>query len=191
MRTRLLPLSIAILLAATPALAAPKKFENDGNHTHLGFKASTTLFDVAGWFDKYNLLIEGDPAAPTSVRVKLEIDAKSINTNNKTRDNHLRSADFFDAKKYPKITFVSSTATREGNRIVLDGTLELRGVKKPFKIPFSHVVAKNGAGNEEHVFKADLTLNRKDFGLGADSVAAKISLADEIQVKLLVAGFFE
>src|SRR5262249_10132924 len=121
----------------------------------------------------------------------LVIDAASIDTGNKKRDEHLRSADFFDVKKFPKITFTAGSAAREGDKVVLDGTLEMHGVKKPQRLVFTQVVAKNGAGLMEHVYKTELTINRKDFGIGADSVAAKISLADAVTVKILLAGFFE
>lgn len=191
MFTRSLALVVAVVALAGNAAAAEKTFSNDGNHTFIGFRASTTLFDVDGWFDKYNLLIQGDPQTLSPVKVKLEIDARSINTRNKKRDDHLRAPDFFDAKKFPKITFTSEKAIREGDKVVVDGTLEMHGVKKPLKIAFKQVVAKNGAGYEQYVYKAEVPLNRKDFGIGVDSVAAKISLDDTVLLKLLVAGFFE
>jgi polyisoprenoid-binding protein YceI len=177
-------------LSFLPSAAEAKKFDLDGNHTSITFRASTVLFDVDGRFDKYKLSIDGDPAALGAITVKLDIEAGSINTNNKTRDEHLRSPDFFDAKKFPKLSFVGTSAAKEGDKIVVAGTLEIHGVKNEVKIPFTPVVAKNGAGVEEHVYKGELTLHRKDFGVGADSLAAKISLADEVPVKLLIAGFF-
>ncbi len=189
MRIRSILLSAAfVLLAATPALAQ-KKFENDGNHTFFRFKASTTLFDVEGWFDKYNLDIKGDPADPKDASIKIELDTASINTRNKTRDKHLQSPDFFDAKKNKKITFTSSKVTKDGEKYVVTGTLDMHGVKKEISIPFSHTRAKNGAGYEEDVFKGSLTINRKDYGIGVESVAAKLSLADEVELRILIAGF--
>jgi polyisoprenoid-binding protein YceI len=188
-RSLLLP-ALAALFLASPA-SAQKKFENDGNHTFIGFKATTTLFDVEGWFDKYNLLIEGDPAKPEGAKIKLEIDAKSINTRNKTRDKDLREPAFFDVKKYPKIIFTGTKATKEGDKVIVEGTLEMHGVKKDVKIPFKQVIAKNGAGYEQVVHKAYIKINRKDYGIGTDSIAAKISLDDEVELKLLVAGFFK
>jgi polyisoprenoid-binding protein YceI len=180
----------AVLSLSTVAAAAPRKFENDGNHTRLGFKAQTTLFDVEGQFNAYNLNIQGDPDAPDGATVKIEIEAKSIDTANKTRDNHLRSDDFFDVKKTPKITFTSDSVRADGDKVVVAGTLEMHGIKKPLTITFSHVVAKNGAGYMEHVYKAEVPINRNDFGIGSSSVAARISLADTVTMKILIAGFF-
>ena len=185
-----LPFALAASLALSPALASAKKFENDGNHTVIGFKASTLLFDVEGRFNKYNLDIDGDPDALGAAKIKLVIDAASIDTANKKRDEHLRTPDFFDVKKFPKITFTADGARREGDKVVVDGTLEMHGVKKPMHLVFTPTAAKNGAGYLEHVYKAELSLNRKDFGIGTDSVAAKISLADAVVLKILLAGFF-
>lgn len=187
----LLAVPLVFAALAVPAVAQAKKFDNDGNHSSIEFTAKTVLFKVNGRFDKYNLAIEGDPQALGPVQVKLEIDVKSIDTNNKTRDEHLRSPDFFDAKKFPKIVFTGTKASREGDKVIVEGTLEMHGVKKEMKIPFSPMVAKNGAGVEEHSYQAELVLHRKEFGIGNDSIGARISLADEVRVELMIAGFFQ
>lgn len=173
------------------AQAAVKYFEVDSNHTILGFTASTLLFDVQGRFDKYKVDVSGDPETLADAKVRVELDVKSIQTSNKTRDEHLRAPDFFDAAKYPKIVFTSTSVKKEGNKVVVDGNLEMHGVTKPFKIPFDAVTAPNGAGVMENVYKAEVPLNRKDFGIGTDSIAAKISLKDQVVLKLLLAGFFD
>jgi polyisoprenoid-binding protein YceI len=164
--------------------------EVDPNHSIFGFTASTILFDVQGRFDKYKVDISGDPDTLADAKVQIELDAKSISTGIKGRDDHLRSGDFFDVGKYPKIVFTSTSVKKEGNKLAVDGTLDMHGVKKPLKLSFDTVTAKNGAGIMENVYKTEIPLNRKDFGIGADSVAAKISLSDEVKVKLLLAGFF-
>lgn len=188
--TGLVSAFVSCLLVAQ-AGAAEKKFTADTNHTIIGFTASTLLFDVPGHFEKYKVNISGDPDTAADAKIKLEIDAASIFTDNKTRDKHLSSDDFFDVKKYPKITFTSSKVTKQGSKVTVDGTLEMHGVKKDLSIPFESVVAKNGAGVMENVYKAELTLNRKDFGIGSDSIGAKISLSNDVKLKLLLAGFFE
>lgn len=190
-RSHLLLGSAALFGFVSIAQAAVKQFEVDANHSIFGFTASTLLFDVQGHFDKYKVQASGDPETLADAKVQIEIDAKSINTANKTRDDHLRGADFFDAAKHPKITFTSTAVKKDGNKIVVDGTLKLHGQEKNLSIPFEAVTAKNGAGVLETVYKAELPLSRKDFGIGADSVAAKISLKDEVKLKLLLAGFFE
>ncbi|MCA9581628.1 MAG: YceI family protein [Myxococcales bacterium] len=172
-------------------MAAVQQFENDGNHTRIRFVASTTLFDVDGWFDKYKLNIQGDPVTLKDASVKVEIDAASINTSNQKRDDHLRSPDFFDVKKYPTITFTSDKVTKKGKKILVTGDLTMHGITKKVSIPFSKTTAKNGAGVEETVFRGDLTIDRTDYQIGTESLAAKISLKDDVKVHLVIAGFFK
>lgn len=179
------------LLALVPAIAGDKVFTPDTNHTILGFKAGTLLFDVPGAFTKYKVAIKGDPETPSTVEVRLEIETKSLNTANKTRDDHLRSDDFFDAATFPKILFTSPKAWRQGDKIVVQGTLDMHGKKKELQIAFQEAKGLNGAGMSTWAYKASLPINRQEFGIGAESVAAKISLKDDVELNLLLVGFFD
>ena len=190
-RSKLFFGSVALLGLVGVAHAATKFFETDTNHTHIGFTASTVLFDVPGRFDSYKVQVSGDPDTLADAKVQIEIDTKSVATNNKTRDKHLQSPDFFDAAKYPKIVYTSSSVRKEGANVIVDGTLDMHGMKKPLKIAFTTVTSKNGAGIMETVYKAAIPLNRKDFGIGGESIAAKISLNDQVTLNLLLAGFFQ
>jgi polyisoprenoid-binding protein YceI len=188
MRNQALFLSALALIS--PLAAGTKTFTPDTNHSFFGFKAATVLFDVPGRFERYKLNIQGDPADLTTVKIKVELDTKSVNTANKMRDDHLRTEDFFDAAKYPKITFISEKAWREGDQVQVQGILNMHGVKKPLQITFTEATGLNGAGNPTWSYKATLPISRKDFGIGADSIAAKISLKDEVSLNLLLVGFF-
>lgn len=179
------------LLLALPLCAQTRVFRVDTNHTVLGFKASTLLFDVPGRFAKYQVAIQGDPAAPDTASVRLDIDARSINTENASRDEHLRSADFFDVAKHPRITFVSREVHREGERVRVRGTLTMHGVSKDLDLDFQGAEGVNGAGVPTWSYRATLTLDRLDYGIGADSIAAKISLKRPVELNLLLVGFFE
>jgi polyisoprenoid-binding protein YceI len=179
------------LLLAFPLLAQPRLFRVDDTHTVLGFKASTLLFDVPGRFTRYKADIQGDPASPEGGKILIEIDTKSINTANSTRDEHLRSADFFDAAKYPKIIFTSQEVRREGDRLVVHGTLTMHGVTKDLDLNFLAAEGMNGAGAHTWSYRATLPLDRLDYGIGAESVAAKISLKRPVELDLLMVGFFE
>ncbi len=187
---RLTPVFLPALLLLSPLMAGPKVFTPDTNHSILGFRASTFLFDVPGRFEKYQVAIQGDPADLSSVNIRVELVTKSLNTANKMRDDHLRTADFFDAAKYPKIVFTSEKAWRQGEAVVVQGNLDMHGVVKPLQISFTEAKGLNGAGMETWAYKAALPISRKDFGIGADSVAAKISLKDEVDLNLMLVGFF-
>lgn len=179
-----------VLLLALPLAAQTRVFRVDDNHTVLGFKASTLLFDVPGRFMRYKADIQGAPDAPESAKVQIDIDTKSINTANQARDEHLRSADFFDIAKYPEITFTSQNVRKEGDRVVVRGTLTMHGVSRELELPFVTAEGLNGAGTRTWSYRATLPLDRLDFGLGADSVAAKLSLKRPVELDLLLVGFF-
>lgn len=187
---RLPALFLSALVLLSPLAAGTKTFTPDTNHSLFGFKAATLLFDVPGRFQKYQLNIEGDPADLSTVNIRVELETRSINTENKMRDDHLRTADFFDAARYPKIVFTSRKAWREGDKIQVQGVLNMHGVEKPLQITFTEATGLNGAGTPTWSYKATLPISRKDFGIGADSVAAKISLKDEVDLNLLLVGFF-
>jgi polyisoprenoid-binding protein YceI len=179
------------LLLALPLLSQNRVFRPDETHTVLGFKASTLLFDVPGRFTRYKADIHGDPATLEGASVRLDIDAKSINTANGTRDEHLRTADFFDVARYPKITFVSSAVKREGDKVLVHGTLQMHGVSRELDLAFVAAEGVNGADTRTWSYRTTLPLDRLDFGVGAESVAAKISLKRQVELELLLVGFFE
>lgn len=187
----LLRLFLPALLLASPLIAQGKVFRVDDNHTVLGFKASTLLFDVPGRFTRFKAEIQGDPATLEGAQVRLDIEAKSINTANTGRDEHLRTPDFFDVAKYPRITFVSQSVRREGDRVLVKGTLTMHGVSRDLELPFVAAEGLNGAGARTWSYRAALPLDRLDFGVGAESVAAKISLKRQVDLDLLLVGFFE
>ncbi|HLP30766.1 MAG TPA: YceI family protein [Geothrix sp.] len=179
------------LLLALPLAAQQRVFRVDENHTVIGFKASTLLFDVPGRFTRYQADIQGDPATLEGAKVRITIDTKSINTANNARDNHLRTPDFFDATKYPTITFTSSDVKKAGDRLVVRGTLNLHGVSRELELPFVAAEGMNGADVRTWSYRATLPLDRLEFGVGAESVAAKISLKKQVELDLLLVGFFE
>jgi len=179
------------VLLGLPLSAQVKSFRVDPNHTVLGFKASTPIFDVPGHFGRHRIEIQGDPTTLANLKVRVELDARSIDTANRTRDEHLRSADFFDVAKHPKILFVSEKAWKDGDKVVVRGTLTLHGVSKELDLPFVPAQGMNGAGTLTWSYRAQVPLNRLDFGLGAASIAARISLKEAVNLDLLLVGFFE
>lgn len=179
------------LLLVAPLTAQTKAFRVDENHTVFGFKASTLLFDVPGRFATFKADIQGDPATLEGAKVRIDIEAKSLNTAIKSRDEHLRSADFFDVAKYPRITFTSTEVRKEGDRVRVQGTLQMHGVSKDLVLSFEPAEGMNGAGVRTWSYRTTLPLDRLDFGVGAESVAAKISLKRQVELNLLLVGFFE
>ena len=185
-RSALLAL-LGIVFVTSTALAAPLKL--DRTHSKVGFTAETLLFDVDGEFGEFTVEVEGDPSKPTVAKVKVTIDVASIDTQNQKRDDHLKSPDFFDAKKHPTITFASTSIRKKGNQLIVKGNLTMHGKTKPVTIPFKVAKGKNGAGVDTTTYKGKLTIDRNAFGIGTDSIAAKISLENEVELKLLLVTF--
>lgn len=186
----LLPAAIGLPLLCVPLGAATKALAVDTIHTVVGFRASTLLFDVPGRFTRYRMDILGDPTSLEGLRVKVDIDARSVDTGNRTRDEHLRSLDFFHVAKFPRITFESTQARREGDTVILRGTPTLHGVARDLELPFRAAQGRNGAGEATWSYRASLPLDRIAYGVGAESVAAKISLKNQVELDLLLVGAF-
>lgn len=180
----------ALLLATSPLLAA-KTFSQDDVHTMVGFRAGTVLFDVPGHFDRFKITLTGDPDDLAKAKARVEIETASVNTGNPKRDDHLRSADFFDATQYKAIVFESTKVAIEGGKLLVTGTLDMHGKKETVTIPFDVVQAKNGAGLDTTGYRGSLTLKNSTFGIGDQSVAAKISLKDEVVLDVLLVGQWE
>ncbi|MDX2188597.1 MAG: YceI family protein [Bacteroidota bacterium] len=104
------------------------------------------------------------------------IDIATIDTKISMRDNHLKSSDYFDIKKYPKITFKSQEIKESGSVLKVIGDVTIKGVTKEIEIPF--VIQKNG---NKHTFVGDVTIQRKDFELGSNTT---LIMADVIKVRI-------
>ncbi len=162
----------------------------DPAHTEIGFVARHAMVTkVRGSFPEF----EG--AARTSAGLKdagidITIQVASINTNDANRDGHLRTGDFFDAEKYPTITFNSTDLTAQGEdtlRVV--GDLTIKDVTKSVTIDFDYNgTAKDPFGNERSGFEGSTTINRSEYGIsfnaaletGGVLVSDKITLTFDI-----------
>lgn len=183
-------LSILVLLLSltigSSALAQSKKANLDKVHSKIGFTAATLLFDVDGEFTKFDVMLDGNHNNISDAKLKVEIDASSVFTANRKRDQHLKNEDFFNVKKHPKLTFTSKKIEKKGDKVHVTGDLEILGNKKAVTIPFDVVKGKNGQGKDTVAYKGSTTIDRTEFGVGAESVAANIGLKDEVDLNLLV-----
>ena len=146
--------------------------------------------EVEGKFNDFDGSIVSKADDFNGAQVQFAARTASVDKKKKKRDGHLKSPDFFEADKYPEIKFVG-TLVKDGGKYKLKGDLTMHGVTKKLSVPLKVVKAKNGAGVEEHTYRGDIEINRKDWNLGTDSIAAKISLEDEVKLRLVIAGFFK
>ncbi len=150
------------------ASAAPEVFEIDKGHSTAGFKVRHLFTQVTGRFDDLSGAVTWDEAAPTKSSVELTIQAASINTSHDKRDEHLRSADFFDAVKYPTVTFKSTKIekTDKAGMFKVHGDLTMRGVTKPVVIDLEVLgFGDSPFGARVAGFNATTKINRQDFGI--------------------------
>ncbi len=158
----------------------------DPTHSELTFKVRHMMIsNVKGEFRNFNAEIEADDDSFTNAKTTAFVDTDSIWTNNTDRDNHLKSAEFFDAGNNPKITFESSSLT---DTVV--GNLTINGVTKPVELNVEFGgINKDPWGNTKAGFSFEGKISRKDFGLswnaaletGGVMISDEVKLAGELQ----------
>jgi polyisoprenoid-binding protein YceI len=187
---------VAILLAV--GLASSSQAESwkvDQAHTTVSFNVSHLFTSVQGRFDRFEGTIDFDPANPEATVVRGTIEAASINTNNEKRDKHLRSGDFFDTGKYPKLQFESTKATlTDGRSGTIAGKLTIHGVTRDVVLDVKFLGSGTDPwGNERAGFRADLTINRRDYGLNWNELleTGGVLVGDEVEIRVDVEGLLE
>jgi polyisoprenoid-binding protein YceI len=163
----------------------------DNAHTQVTFSAKHMMVTtVRGQFHDMQGTIELDETDPTRSRGAFTVATASVDTNFGARDTHLRSADFFDVEKNPALTFTSRSITRKGTSAFdLTGDLTIHGVTRPVTFDVSFLgKAKDPWGNERIAFEADVTINRKDYGLNWNAAleTGGFLVGDEVKVSLSV-----
>jgi polyisoprenoid-binding protein YceI len=145
---------------------------------------------VRGRFSDFEGTLNYDEATPENSKVTFSIKAASIDTNEAQRDTHLRSADFFEVEKYPTLTFASKRIVKKGSETFdVIGDLTIHGVTKEVTLPVTHLgAAKDPWGNQRLGFEAELTVNRKDFGLmwNAALETGGFLVGDDVKITLSV-----
>jgi polyisoprenoid-binding protein YceI len=158
--------ALALSAFAGAACAATETLNIDNGHSRVGFSIRHFFTPVRGEFKNVSGTIEVDQANLNATRVSVEIETASINTNNDRRDADLRSDNFFDAEKNPKITFVSKSVDIKGTKGTMTGDLTMHGVTKPVTLNVEvGGFGKMGPTGTVAGFTAGGTIDRKDYGI--------------------------
>ena len=165
---------------------ATTKWAIDPTHSEIGFKVKHMMFtNVSGKFETYDATITTEDYDFTKAAIEFSANIDSINTGNADRDNHLKSADFFDAEKNPKLTFVSSSLTKSGDDYQLVGELTIHNVTKTVKLETEvSGLLKDPWGNTKVAFNISGKINRADFGLTWNSALETGGVLVSEEVKL-------
>ncbi len=153
----------------------------------LKIKSSTVTFKIknAGFYvDGYLKGFEGkvvfSPTALSGSSIEASVKTETINTGNKSRDNHLRKDDYFNAEKYPKISMKSKRiANSQSGDFIGYFDLTIRDVTKEVKIPFTYKES-NGVG----IFKGNFTINRRDYKVGDNSMILGDMVIIDVEIEV-------
>lgn len=159
----------------------------DSVHSNVQFKVKhMVVTTVTGSFSKFDATVETSKDDFTDAKISFEADVDSIHTGNEQRDGHLKSDDFFNAAKYPKLNFVSKTIKKIDNEhYTIDGDITLRETTKPITLNAIYGgTALNPYGKTVAGFEITGKLNRKEFGLKwhAATEAGQIVVSDEVRL---------
>jgi polyisoprenoid-binding protein YceI len=140
----------------------------DNSHSDVGFSVRHMVFaKVRGHFTKWIAQLAFDPTDPAKSSVEVSIDSASIDTREAQRDAHLRSPDFLDVEKFPKLTYKSRKVEPAGDKkYKVAGDLTIHGVSRDVALDVEELGrGKDPWGNDRIAFVAKTSLNRTDFGL--------------------------
>lgn len=187
---------LVVTLAALPLFAqeaqttAPvtESWTIDKSHSSAEFKVRHLMANVGGRFNDFDAVIHLDRTNASNSSVEFTIQATSIDTGNKNRDEHLRSPDFFDVAKFPTITF-KSTAIKERSKDLYDvtGDFTMHGVTKRITLPVQFLGFGRGPGGSEKAgFEINTTVNRKDYGVvwNRNLDEGGVLLGDDVKVTI-------
>jgi polyisoprenoid-binding protein YceI len=165
-------------------------YNADPAHSHIDFAVRHLMISkVRGAFERYTAQLEIPDGAHVPTSVQAEIETASIDTRVADRDNHLRSADFFDADAHPKLTFQSTSISGPESGFTIDGNLTIRGTTRPVSLKAEYEGGgKDPWGNDRVAFSASTKISRKEFGLTWNQAleTGGVAVGDEIEISLQI-----
>ena len=143
------------------------EYNFDKAHSTIGFRIKHMgLVDIPGYFRDFTGTVNYDAKDVTKSIVNFTAKVTSVDTGVAPRDNHLRTADFFEVEKYPEMTFKSTKVEKKGKNFVVTGDLTMKGVTKQISFPFQLAgFAVDQRGGVKIGAVAETTVNRRDFGV--------------------------
>jgi len=177
--------SLLIVAVMSTSVFAQSSWKVDNAHAKLAFTTvHLGISDVAGLFNEFDATIVASEEDFSDAVFELKVDVASIDTEVEMRDNHLRSADFFEVEKYPEMTYKSTSIKKAGtDRYTLTGNLTLHGVTKPVTMELWYRgTIENGPSKAiTSGFQVTGTIKRSDFNIGSKFPFGMIS--DEVAIK--------
>jgi len=177
--------SLLIVALVSTSVFAQTTWKVDNAHARLGFSTMHLgISDVSGSFNEFDASIVADEEDFSDAVFELTVKVASIDTEVGMRDDHLRSADFFEVENYPEMTYKSTSVKKSGaNKYTLTGDLTLRGITKPvtMELWYRGTIENPQSKAPTAGFQVTGTIKRSDFDLGSKFPVAMIS--DEVTIK--------
>ena len=186
-----LSVALGLTLTAVAGLSAASDWDVDTSHSRVAFMVRHMMVsNVRGTFGKFTGGVLLDDQDITKSTVNLDIDVASLNTETPKRDDHLRSADFFDVAKFPKMVFKSTKVAKDGDGLSVTGNLTIKNVTKPVVLKVTPLSAetKDPWGGVRRGASATTKISRKDFGLTWNKAldGGGVVVGDEVSLDLEV-----
>lgn len=184
-------LTVLILLVLTSFVFSADKYVIDVAHSSVGFSVRhLVISNIKGKFKDFSGTIMLDSEDISKSSVNITIKTASIDTDDEKRNNHLKSADFFDVEKYGEITFVSKKVTKSDDGFVAVGDLTIHGVTKEVSIPFSLTGPIAAFGDYRLGVEANLVINRHDYGVSWSKALDNggLVVGNDVKISLEVEG---
>lgn len=184
----------ALVFAGAAPAAAAEAWAIDPAHTKVTFSVDHFFTPVVGSFEEFDVTLAYDPENPSASRVTAKIPVASVDTANSRRDDHLRSADWFETAEHPFMTFESSSVRAVGeSRMVAVGTLTIKGISRQVTLPIEILGVRDipeemqpmiGA-KQVASFRASTSLDRNDFEVGVGDWAGTMVVGDTVDIEIL------
>jgi len=197
-KTTISKLLMSALLATPFAdMANAASYDIENAHTSVGFSVKHLgINNTKGSFQKFSGTFSYDPKKVEETKIHVEIDSSSLDTGNLKRDEHVKSKDFLDVGKFPKISFVSKSVKASGDGLDVTGDLTIHGVTKSVVLHVTDVAGPgvNPLDKKNHMgASASAKIKRQDFGItwsggGATGIAGESVIGDEVKLAFEVDG---
>jgi polyisoprenoid-binding protein YceI len=167
------------LLSSTVFSVKAQNYTPADAGSKVSFSIKNFGINTTGTFTGLQGAVSFNPASATSGSFSVSVDANTVNTDNGSRDKHLRKSDYFDVARFPRISFVSTkiTLSTKAGVYFAFGKLTIKGVTKEISFPFT--AKAEGTG---YRFDGNFTINRRDYGVGGKS----LTMSDNLTVTLSV-----
>jgi polyisoprenoid-binding protein YceI len=190
MKLRTVVLTLVAVIFASASLFAADQYKIDKAHSYIGFSVRhLVISNVKGNFTDFDATIMYDEKDIAKSKVMATIKTASVNTNNESRDKHLRSADFFDVEKYPEMIFESNKVEKTEDGYVMHGYLSMLGIKNKVSVPFEILGKAKGMKGEDRIgFEGSAKIKRSDYKMKFNAAleTGGLVVGDDINIDLQI-----